>query len=279
MKIEWNEKVKKMEEEGNLKKDIDNNHVGNIKYADLEYLKAQNGPFTRTEEVIEFDQNTLESKEKNKRLYTEVRHTKYSCLSMKHTATVFRLKRDYQDLPSKAYVENQYLGEVRSKTVLTADDLSELLVKLNQDQNPCVEKTRLNEEEQGDDNADDDNQDNEGNQKHKDYASDDHVAAVWMDEKENALSWYLGVIDSISPDNIDVIYYYHREKKGMCWNFPENDDGGIPLATPRDHIIYRGITVSYMQTSSVIRCALDKSTVMDIETAFETYVSNLAYVH
>ena len=84
--------------------------------------------------------------------------------------------------------------------------LTELLVKLNQDQKHCVEKTRPNEEEQGDDNADDDNQDNEGNQKHNDYASDEHVAAVWMDEKENALSWYLGVIDSISPDNIDVIY-------------------------------------------------------------------------
>ena len=64
----------------------------------------------------------------------------------------------------------------------------------------------------------------------------------------------------------------------MCWNLPEKDNGGIPLATPQDHIIYRGITVSYMQTS-VIRCALDKSTVMDIETAFETYVSNLVFIN
>ena len=76
MEIEWNVKMKKMEEEGNLKKDIGNNHVCNVKYVDLEYLKAQNGPFTNTEEVIEFDQNTPESKEKNKRLYTEVRYAK-----------------------------------------------------------------------------------------------------------------------------------------------------------------------------------------------------------
>ena len=52
MKIEWNEKMKKMEEEGNLKKDIDNNHVGNIKYSDLEYLKERSGPFTKPEESI-----------------------------------------------------------------------------------------------------------------------------------------------------------------------------------------------------------------------------------
>ena len=137
MKIEWNEKMKKMEEEGNLKKDIDNNHVGNIKYSDLEYLKERGGPFTKPEEVIEFDQNTPESKEKNQRLYTEVRYAKNVCMSMKHTASVFRLKRDYKNLTSKKYVENlcQYLGDARSKTVLTARDLRELLMKLNQGQN------------------------------------------------------------------------------------------------------------------------------------------------
>ena len=101
---------------------------------------------------------------------------------------------------------------------------------------------------------------------------DQHVAAVWMDEKENILSWYLGVYDSISPDLIFVRYYHRRDKKGFCWTFPE--DGDIPLATPLDHIILVKITLSYMQTS-VIRCAIDRSTIMDIETAFETYVSNL----
>ena len=63
MKIEWNEKMKKMEE-GNLKKDVDNNHISNIKYSDLEYFKERSGPFTKPEEVIEYDQNTVESKEK-----------------------------------------------------------------------------------------------------------------------------------------------------------------------------------------------------------------------
>ena len=122
--------------------------------------------------------------------------------------------------------------------------------------------------------ADNDNQQNDGNNEERSgYVPDEHVAAVWMDEKENVLSWFLGVIDSISPDTIDIKYYHRRDKKGFCWTFPEDDS--IPLATPRDHIIFGDITVSYMQTT-VIRCAIDRNTIMDIKTAFETYISNLA---
>ena len=286
MKIEWNEKMKKMEEEGNLKKDVDNNHVGNIMYSDLEYLKARGGPFTKPGEVTEFDQNTPESKEKNVRLYTEVRYAKNSCLSMKHTASVFRLKRDYKNLTSKEYVENlcQYLGDARSKTVLTAGDLAELLVKLNQGQNANPEQ---NQEPNQSLSVPDPTQtqstmpsdSNTNQQQYEDdnaelcLGLDEHVAAVWMDEKDNVLSWFLGVVESISPDTIDVRYYHRRDKKGLCWTFPEDDC--ISLATPRDHIIFGSIMVSYMQTS-VIRCAIDKNTVKDIETAFEAYVSKLA---
>ena len=36
MKIEWNDKIRKMEETGNLKKGMDNNHIENVKYRDLE---------------------------------------------------------------------------------------------------------------------------------------------------------------------------------------------------------------------------------------------------
>lgn len=46
MKVEWNNKIRKMEEAGNLKKDMDSNHIESMKYKDLEYLKVHNGPFT-----------------------------------------------------------------------------------------------------------------------------------------------------------------------------------------------------------------------------------------
>ena len=124
--------MRKMEETGNLKKDVDNNHIESVKYRDLEYLKEKNGLFTTAEVVRDFDANTPESSEKNKRLYIEVRYAKNSCLSLKHTASVFRLKKDHKNLSSKEYVENlcQYLSDARNKTALTAADLSLVLTDL-----------------------------------------------------------------------------------------------------------------------------------------------------
>ena len=108
-----------------------NNHVSSIVYRDLEYLKVRGGPFTNVDEVLQFDNTTKESKEKNVRLYTEVQYAKNCSLSLKHTS-VFRLKRDYKNLSSKEYVENlsQYLSDVRSKEILTTEDLRILLLNL-----------------------------------------------------------------------------------------------------------------------------------------------------
>ena len=80
---------------GNQKKDLVNRHYEAVKLTDLEYLKLNGGPFTTPEEVEEFMKKTKESKEKNKRLYTEVRYAKNTCMSLKHSAAVFRLKRSY----------------------------------------------------------------------------------------------------------------------------------------------------------------------------------------
>ena len=113
MKVNWNAKMKKMEEEGNLKKNDDNIHIENVKYNDLDYLKNHNGPFTSDKAMREFDISTPESSEKNERLYIEVRYAKNTCLSLKHTAPVFRLMRNHKKLPSQEYVDNrcQYLGD------------------------------------------------------------------------------------------------------------------------------------------------------------------------
>ena len=73
MKLDWNDKMRKIEE-GNLKK-VEDNHVSNTMYTDLENLK-KGGPFTKAKEVMEFDENTTETKEKNERLYTEIRYAK-----------------------------------------------------------------------------------------------------------------------------------------------------------------------------------------------------------
>lgn len=57
-----------MEEAGNSRKDMDNNHIESVKYKDPEYLKIHNGPFTTVREVKDFDGETLECLGKNKLL-------------------------------------------------------------------------------------------------------------------------------------------------------------------------------------------------------------------
>ena len=261
MKIEWNEKMRKMEETGNLKKDVDNNHIESVKYRDLEYLKEKNGLFTTAEEVRDFDANIPESSEKNKRLYIEVRCAKNSCLSLKHTASVFRLKKDHKNLSSKEYVENlcQYLSDARNKTALTAADLSLVLTDL-------IGNTNMSDADNPVECNDTVNQLTTSNYPPNDFNLDEHVAAVWMDEKENVLSWSLGVINSVSPD---VTYYYRKVKDGTVWTFPE--DSSDPVPTPRSQIIFSEITVGYTQTR-VVRCSISKETVMIINEAFANYI-------
>ena len=43
-------------------------------------------------------------------------------------------------------------------------------------------------------------------QKSDDYIPDEHVIAVCIDEKDNALSWFLGVVSTVTKDAIGVTY-------------------------------------------------------------------------
>ena len=156
--------------------------------------------------------------EKNSRLYIEVRYGKNSCLSLKHTASIFRLKRDHRNLSSGEYVENlcQYLSDVRSKTSLTTDDLSLVLEELNQKKTNYVNediqsKSRtsiLNNQEKT-------HNGKVGTSPNSEiHYLDEHVAAVWIDDNDNVLTWFLGVINSISTDTIDVTYYHRKDREG-----------------------------------------------------------------
>ena len=278
MKINWNAKMKRMEEEGNLKKNDDNNHIENVKYNDLDYLKKRNGPFTSEEAVREFDRSTPESSEKNHRLYIEVRYAKNTCLSLKHTASVFRLMRHYKKLPSEEYVENlcQYLGDARSKTVLTADDLSAVLAKLNHDDAvhiPPLTQTPTEAIQT----------DNEMTVEESspatscEYVLDEHVVAVWIDEKDNELSWFLGCVASVSSETVGITYYRRKDRAGTTWTIPEeenDEDDEEPVSTPKGQIIYRNITIGFTQ-GRVLRYTIDKQTVQDISNEFSKYITEM----
>ena len=72
-------------------------------------------------------------------------------------------------------------------------------------------------------------------------------------------------------ENLCINYYIHGDKKGNYWSFPE-ESGAV--YTLEDQIIYRNFTVSYNYTN-VIRCNIDKSTVIEIEKLSQVYLENL----
>ena len=126
----WDEEMKRDKFDGNQKKDVANQHYEAVKLKDLDYLKACGGPFTTSEN---FMKDTEESKQKNKRFYVEVRYAKNTCMSLKYSASVFRLKRAYKYLESTEYTENlkEYFGDSRNKSMLTMNDLTFVLRRIS----------------------------------------------------------------------------------------------------------------------------------------------------
>ena len=76
--------------------------------------------------------NVPDSKEKKHHLYTEVRYAKNSSLSLKHNASVFKLKRNGRNLDSEEYGQNlvQYLSDARNTASLTVTDLQDVLQQI-----------------------------------------------------------------------------------------------------------------------------------------------------
>ena len=68
IKVEWNEKMKVLAEQGYTQKDMDNLNIERQKLDDLAFLKAQqtSGPFTDPESVQYFMKNEPDCKEKMK---------------------------------------------------------------------------------------------------------------------------------------------------------------------------------------------------------------------
>ena len=103
IKLQWNEKMKAMEARGFSQKEALNLKEETRKLADLEFLKNQTptGPFTSSEEVSSYLLNDeIDEDSKNHRLYIEIRYARKTSLSLKPTASVFRLKKNYSNLSS-----------------------------------------------------------------------------------------------------------------------------------------------------------------------------------
>ena len=115
---EWNEKQDDLVEQGLDIKQAANVAVDKRRNRDLQELKQQGGPFTSSEEVDEYINSGITEDLKNKRLYLEIRYARDMSLSIPKGSDIFRLKRNYKNLPTNTYATNLkvYLRNVTCKT-------------------------------------------------------------------------------------------------------------------------------------------------------------------
>ena len=162
---------------------MDNLNIEKQKLDYLAFLKAQQtpGPFTDPESVQHFMKNEPDGKEKNERLYREVRFQRNSSQTLKKDDSVFCLRKQHKNLESKEYAANlrQFLNQSRSVSNLTMGDLCNVLTGLN----GVIAKSS---------NVVCDVPDNI---KMPDFECGEHVVCVWHDEQEN------------------VVYATHRQKR------------------------------------------------------------------
>ena len=100
------------------------------------------------------------------------------------------------------------------------------------------------------------------------------MVAVWLDEENGKLQWYLGIVSDAqasSPDSYVVVNYLNcsPQKDHRSWLFPESPN---LLETPYDRIIASGFKVQY-ECISVIKCLLSKNDIQSIIKTFDEYVS------
>ena len=71
-------------------------------------------------------------RKKSKRLYLEVRYCRDTCLSLPKSSDLFRLKKNYKNLPNEHYVSNLciYLDKIEASSSASMSDLKNVLDEL-----------------------------------------------------------------------------------------------------------------------------------------------------
>ena len=123
LRIEWNEKMKALQDQGYDKQNLKNMHLEKTKLNDLEFLKSQRppSPFTKKQEVLDFMSTELGDCEKRKRLYKEVRYARMTSQTLPPTSSLFRLRSGGKFLVPAEYASNlaQYLDDAQSVNIVS----------------------------------------------------------------------------------------------------------------------------------------------------------------
>ena len=129
----WKADQENVDDEKLSKKEKDNLNVDVRRNKDLAVLKKVGGPFTSSDEVRKFvDDTDIEESEKINRLKTEVRYNRDTSLSLPRSSDIFRMKRDNKPLPCEEYATNLsiYLEKIQCNTSVTMQDFVDVLEKM-----------------------------------------------------------------------------------------------------------------------------------------------------
>ena len=232
----WNKKMTALEEQGYTEKEILNTKKDNVKLQDLELLKKDNppGPFTNEQEVqCYIDDQSVTEDIKNKRMYTEVRYARNTCLSLKNAekATMFRLKTSGQkNLSTLEYAENliQYFGNTKNVENLSLDDFNAaLLGVINKSSN---ERAQGQNREEGSTNV---------------LSIGEHVALLRKDSER--ITWVIGIIEGVC-DSQRYRVAQMSTKDFIKWTFPKK---AVIEDVRFEDIICSNIAVKYCQTANI----------------------------
>ena len=126
-------KEKQLEKEGMGKKEIESLASEKRKVKDLDKLKNFSGPFTKPDEVDDYvSRMDITVKEKQDRLYTEVRYARDTTLSLPKKSELSRLKEKYKPLSVEKFAINLkvYLGKVSTNASATWEDFDRAVASL-----------------------------------------------------------------------------------------------------------------------------------------------------
>ena len=230
---------------------------------DTEFLKCQAipGPFTSVEEIDIFMKSCQETKEKNSRMYREVRFHRMTSNRKKETDSVFRLKKDGKNLETIDYASNlkSYLNKTKRLKSISIAELNTVLMGLHAAVTPVSSEAQkivtLKNLADG-------------------FEVGEHVASFWLDD-DNTYKWYLGVITELcvdkSPNDLYVSYFIRASKSGTNWTYPEEAE---IIKTNNEQIIGRRLTVSY-HCYAMIRCSITQKLAKEIDINFENAMKHI----
>ena len=130
---EWEAKQLELKKEGMGDKEIQNLAVDKRRNSDLSVLTKAGGPFTKAEQVDMFMEQVMEEKERNQRLYVEVRYARDSSVAFPKSSDIFRLKKNYKNMESSIYAANlkAYLNKLVCHVNMDIGDFMEAVKKIS----------------------------------------------------------------------------------------------------------------------------------------------------